>query len=101
MMLVMDVRVHMRHGAMNVFMLIRALFNRIVGETRLCGTREFPAICGVQPGVSDSIGQEMLSKPHLEEERTMEIIRREFLRLSSLTVTVPSIANIALAQAQA
>ena len=31
----------------------------------------------------------------------MEIIRREFLRLSSLTVTVPSIANIALAQAQA
>src|SRR5499433_3527554 len=34
-------------------------------------------------------------------ERTMEIIRREFLRLSSLTVTVPSIANIALAQTQA
>src|SRR5262249_10318529 len=34
-------------------------------------------------------------------ERTMEIIRREFLRLSSLAVTVPSIANIVLAQAQA
>jgi quercetin dioxygenase-like cupin family protein len=31
----------------------------------------------------------------------MEIIRREFLRLSGLAVTVPSIANIALAQAQA
>lgn len=31
----------------------------------------------------------------------MEIIRREFLQLSSLTVTVPSIANIVLAQAQA
>src|SRR5882762_514351 len=43
----------------------------------------------------------MLSKTHLKGERTMEIIRREFLRLSSLAVTVPSIANIALAQAQA
>jgi quercetin dioxygenase-like cupin family protein len=31
----------------------------------------------------------------------MEIVRREFLRLSSLTVMVPSIANIVLAQAQA
>ena len=31
----------------------------------------------------------------------MEIIRREFLRLSSLTVTVPSIASTALAEAQA
>ena len=29
------------------------------------------------------------------------LIRREFLRLSSLTVTVPSIANIVLAQTQA
>lgn len=34
-------------------------------------------------------------------EGTVEIIRREFLQLSSLTVTVPSIANIVLAQAQA
>jgi quercetin dioxygenase-like cupin family protein len=31
----------------------------------------------------------------------MQIIRREFLRLSGLAVAAPSIANIALAQAQA
>jgi quercetin dioxygenase-like cupin family protein len=31
----------------------------------------------------------------------MPIIRREFLRLSGLAMTVPSLANIALAQAQA
>jgi len=33
----------------------RALFNHIVGETRLYadGRREFLAICGVQPAVSD------------------------------------------------
>jgi len=36
----------------------RALFNHIVGETRLCadGSREFPAIRGVQPAVSARIG---------------------------------------------
>jgi quercetin dioxygenase-like cupin family protein len=42
----------------------------------------------------------MSAKTHLKGA-TMEIIRREFLRLSSLTVTVPSIANIVLAQTQA
>jgi quercetin dioxygenase-like cupin family protein len=42
----------------------------------------------------------MSAKTHLKGA-TMEIIRREFLRLSSLTVTVPSLANIVLAQTQA
>jgi quercetin dioxygenase-like cupin family protein len=42
----------------------------------------------------------MSAKTHLKGG-IMDIIRREFLRLSSLTVTVPSIANIVLAQTQA
>src|SRR5262249_38956962 len=61
---------------------------------------EFPTLPGV---LSSPRWHDVAANIHIafKGEGTMQIIRREFLTLSGLAVAAPSVATIALAQAQA
>src|SRR5262249_35049317 len=61
---------------------------------------EFPTLPGV---LSSQRWHDVAANIHIafKGEGTMQIIRREFLTLSGLAVAAPSVATIALAQAQA